>query len=63
MRLVTPLEVLSLANRFPSGGPSYRWHLLSETGQAVKAYNGIEVSVEGPLTTLSRNETIVVRAG
>lgn len=57
------LEALSLANRYPAGGPFYSWRLLSETGEPVAAYNGVKVSVDGALTELGRHETIVICAG
>lgn len=57
------LEALSLANRHPGGGPYYRWRVLSETGAPVRAYNGVIVGVDGPLTELERHETIVICAG
>ena len=57
------LEALSLANRYPEGGSYYRWRILSETGDAVAAYNGVQINVDGPLTELARDETIVVCAG
>ncbi|MFK7761862.1 MAG: GlxA family transcriptional regulator [Roseobacter sp.] len=57
------LEALSLANRYPGGGPYYRWRILSETGEAVAAYNGVRIGVDGALTTLGRDETIVICAG
>ncbi len=57
------LEALSLANRYPAGGPCYRWRLLSESGEPVAAYNGVKISVDGALTELDRHETIVICAG
>jgi transcriptional regulator GlxA family with amidase domain len=57
------LEALSLANRYPEGGPYYRWQILSETGDPVAAYNGVRVQVDGPLTALTREDTIVICAG
>lgn len=57
------LEALSLANRHPAGGPYYRWRVLSETGAPVAAYNGVTTAVDGALTALDRNETIVICAG
>ncbi len=57
------LEALSLANRYPEGGTYYRWRILSETGEAVAAYNGVRVDVDGALAPLDRDETIVVCAG
>ncbi|WP_282128653.1 GlxA family transcriptional regulator [Roseobacter litoralis] len=57
------LEALSLANRYPAGGPCYRWRLLSETGEPVAAYNGVKIGVDGALTELDRHETIVICAG
>ncbi len=57
------LEVLSLANRHPGGGPYYRWRVLSETGAPVRAYNGVRVGVDGALTELERHETLVICAG
>ncbi|WP_299960413.1 GlxA family transcriptional regulator [uncultured Roseobacter sp.] len=57
------LEALSLANRHPGQGPYYRWRVLSETGAPVAAYNGVTTAVDGALTELDRNETIVICAG
>jgi transcriptional regulator GlxA family with amidase domain len=57
------LEALSLANRYPGGGPFYRWRILGETGAPVAAYNGVTVAVDSPLTQLERDETIVICAG
>ena len=57
------LEALSLANRYPTGGPFYRWRLLSETGAPVPAYNGVTVSVDAALAPLERDETLIVCAG
>jgi transcriptional regulator GlxA family with amidase domain len=57
------LEALSLANRYPTDGPFYRWRLLSETGAPVPAYNGVTVSVDGALAPLERDETLIVCAG
>lgn len=57
------LEALSLANRYPGGKRYYEWRLLSETGDSVAAYNGVRVTVDGPLCALDRDETIVVCAG
>ncbi|MGC3940492.1 GlxA family transcriptional regulator [Roseobacter sp. EG26] len=57
------LEALSLANRHPDGRTYYTWRLLSETGDAVRAYNGVTTAVDGPLTELARDETIVICAG
>ena len=57
------LEALSLANRYPTGGPFYTWRVLSETGAPVVAYNGVTTATDGALTELSRDETIVICAG
>ena len=57
------LEALSLANRHPSGTRYYSWRLLSETGNAVPAYNGVSIGVDSALCELSRDETIVICAG
>jgi transcriptional regulator GlxA family with amidase domain len=57
------LEALSLANRYPGGRRFYRWRILSESGAAVAAYNGVEIGVDGPLAELARDETIVICAG
>lgn len=57
------LEALSLANRSPSGGPHYRWRILSESGAPVAAHNGVVTGVDSPLVPLARNETIVICAG
>lgn len=57
------LEALSLANRYPEGGPYYRWRILSETGDPVAAYNGVKIAVDGGLESLAKDETIVVCAG
>lgn len=57
------LEALTLANRHPNGCEYYKWRLLSETGSAVPAYNGVRIDVDGPLCPLDRDETIVICAG
>ena len=57
------LEALSLANRHPTGRTYYRWRILSETGAAVQAYNGVNIAVDGPLDVLGKEETIVICAG
>ncbi|WP_295313557.1 GlxA family transcriptional regulator [Roseobacter sp.] len=57
------LEALSLANRYPTGGPFYTWRVLSETGEPVAAYNGVTTATDGPLTELARDETLVICAG
>lgn len=57
------LEALSLANRHPEGHEYYRWRILSETGEAVAAYNGVRIAVDGPLMPLNKDETIVICAG
>ncbi|MFK7743855.1 MAG: GlxA family transcriptional regulator [Roseobacter sp.] len=57
------LEALSLANHHASGRQFYKWRLLSETGEPVAAYNGVTISVDGPLIPLSKDETIVICAG
>lgn len=57
------LEALSLANRYPEGGPYYRWRVLSETGDPVAAYNGVKITADGGLESLANDETIVVCAG
>lgn len=57
------LDCLSLANHHPSGHQYYAWRLLSETGQPVAAYNGVEVKVDAGLVDLDRRETLIVCAG
>ncbi len=57
------LDALSLANHHPSGQVFYTWRLLSETGEPVKSYNGVTVAVDGGLSALERNETLIVCAG
>lgn len=57
------LEALSLANRFPGGGPFYSWRIVSETGASVAAYNGVSIEVDGALEPLSKTDTIVICAG
>ena len=57
------LEALSLANRYPGAAPFYRWRILSESGEPVAAYNGVQINVDGGLTEVARDETIVVCAG
>ncbi|ASM73825.1 MULTISPECIES: GlxA family transcriptional regulator [Roseobacteraceae] len=57
------LEALSLANLHPSRRTYYTWTVLSENGAPVPAYNGITTAVDGPLTELRRDDTLVVCAG
>ncbi|WP_299026400.1 GlxA family transcriptional regulator [uncultured Sulfitobacter sp.] len=57
------LDALSLANHHPSGRQFYRWRLLSENGDIAKAYNGVSIAVDGPLSPLERGETLIVCAG
>ncbi len=57
------LDALSLANHHPSKQVFYRWRLLSETGEAVAAYNDVKISVDGPLSPLERGETLIICAG
>jgi transcriptional regulator GlxA family with amidase domain len=57
------LDCLSLANHHPSGHRFYGWRLLSETGDPVAAYNGVEVKVDAGLVELGRHETLIVCAG
>jgi len=57
------LEALTLANRHPNGAQYYKWRLLSETGDAVPAYNGVRIDVDAALCPLDRDETIVICAG
>ena len=57
------LEALSLANLHPSGQTYYTWMVLSADGTPVPAYNGITTVVDGPLTDLHHDDTLVVCAG
>lgn len=57
------LDALSLANRHPSGHQFYAWRLLGETGDPVRAYNGVTIQVDESLPELGRAETIVICAG
>ncbi|MEM6566002.1 MAG: GlxA family transcriptional regulator [Pseudomonadota bacterium] len=57
------LEALSLANRHPSAKTYYQWRILGESGTSVPAYNGVEIAVDGPLSALARDETLVICAG
>ena len=57
------LETLSLANRHLDHGTYYAWRLLSETGQPVRAWNGVTVEVDDALGPLDRSETLIVCAG
>ena len=57
------LDCLSLANHHPSGRRFYSWRLLSEKGQPVAAYNGVQVNVDAGLIELDRRETLIVCAG
>ncbi|GLT08756.1 GlxA family transcriptional regulator [Sulfitobacter porphyrae] len=57
------LDCLSLANHHPSGRRFYSWRLLSEKGQPVAAYNGVQVNVDAGLVELDRRETLIVCAG
>ncbi|WP_152464613.1 GlxA family transcriptional regulator [Sulfitobacter sp. THAF37] len=60
---VCALDCLSLANRHPSGRRFYAWRLLSESGEAVAAYNGVQIGVDAGLVDLDRRETLIVCAG
>lgn len=57
------LETLSLANRHIDHGHYYTWRLLSESGEAVPAWNGVTVQVDHALVPLEKDETLIVCAG
>lgn len=57
------LDCLALANHHPSGRRFYTWRMLSETGQPVRAYNNVEIGVDGGLEPLHRKETLIICAG
>ncbi len=57
------LDALSLANHHPTRREFYRWRLISETGEAVRAYNGVTVAVDTALPELARDETLIICAG
>ena len=57
------LEALSLANRHASGRQFYKWKLLSADGRPAAAWNGVTVEVDDGLTSLHREDTLVVCAG
>jgi transcriptional regulator GlxA family with amidase domain len=62
MPFAAALEPLRLANRV-SRRPLYSWRLVSETGEAVTASNGVGVQVDGGLDEVAREASIVVCAG
>ncbi len=62
MPFAAALEPLRQANRM-ARRPLYRWHLVSETGAAVTASNGITINVDGGLEDISRESSIAVCTG
>ncbi len=56
-------EALALANRFMRDREYYDWLLLSENGQPVRAWNGVQVMVDDALCELRRDDTLIVCAG
>lgn len=56
-------EALSLANRFAGGRRYYDWMLVSEDGEPVIAWNGLQVGVDAGLIDLHRHDTLIVCAG
>lgn len=61
MGLMAAIEPLRVANRFQQG--LYRWHLLSQDGQAVEASNGMSLNVDAPLQLPAQTELLFVVAG
>lgn len=62
MSVCSAIEPLRAANRL-LGRALYRWSLLSPTGAPVRASNGIEVGVDGPLGAGGEAELVLVCAG
>jgi transcriptional regulator GlxA family with amidase domain len=62
MPFAAALEPLRLANRI-ARRPLYSWRLVSETGEAVAASNGVVVQVDGGLDDVAREASIVVCTG
>lgn len=56
-------EALALANRFAGGRQYYDWMLISEDGEPVQAWNGLQVGVDAGLIDLDRRDTLIVCAG
>ncbi len=56
-------EALALANRFARDRRYYDWLLLSEDGQPVTSWNGVQVGVDDALIELRRDDTLIVCAG
>lgn len=62
MSVCSAIEPLRAANRL-LGREVYRWTLLSADGRAVRASNGIEVGVDGPLAAPNDADLVFVCAG
>ncbi|WP_043532165.1 GlxA family transcriptional regulator [Litchfieldella xinjiangensis] len=58
LSLICLLEPLRVANRF--GRKLFAWELLSATGEAVVASNGVRIDVDGPLAAVSHCEMLMV---
>ena len=56
-------ETLALANRFAGGRQFYDWMLVSEDGEPVTSWNGLQVGVDAGLIDLYRGDTLIVCAG
>lgn len=56
-------EALALANRFAGGQRYYDWMLVSEDGNPVQGWNGVQISVDAGLIDLGRHDTLIVCAG
>jgi len=56
-------EALSLANRFAGGQDYYDWMLISEDGEPVTSWTGLQVGVNAGLIDLDRRDTLIVCAG
>lgn len=56
------IEPLRLANQI-SGRQLYEWKLIGETGETVRASNGMGVVLDGGLIETQRNDTIIVCGG
>lgn len=57
-------ETLALANRFAGGQRQYyEWMLVSEDGEPVQSWNGLQIGVDAGLIDLHRNDTLIVCAG
>jgi len=58
----TAIEPLRLANRYNAGN-FYSWTLVTETGQSATCSSGVNITADGALGELNRNDVILVCGG